>query len=396
MFSLQNISPAHFSSHQILTIVIEEYQDHHHNQLFQAAHTYLSTIVNASKENKTTTIVKDQEIHDVFRNVQVSWKLVFFKAGHFDFRIQYANSESELRSYQLSFHKKYKEIVLNFYLPYILERKEPRNKVQKLKLSTFDRQWKWEVDDTFDNSTTFKNLVMDAEMKKTVLDDLNMFMKAKEMYGRIGRAWNRSYLFYGPSGSGKSSLIAAMANHIKYDIYELDPSIWCQPYLNFHRLMDDIPNRSILVIKDIDCNVQPENHNQDQKETLQLLQVTDGLWSHCRNEYMIIFTARDKERVNPALMSYGRIDMHIKMSYCNIFTFKKLVSHYHGIQHHKLFQEIEELIENVEVTNEEVLGELMKSNDVRTALQGLVEFLQWKKVKLDDEAEISINKEAKE
>ena len=37
----------------------------------------------------------------------------------------------------------------------------------------------------------------------------------------------RGYLLHGPPGTGKSSMIAAMANHLKYDIYDLELTKVC-------------------------------------------------------------------------------------------------------------------------------------------------------------------------
>ncbi|KAK2990420.1 hypothetical protein RJ640_011168 [Escallonia rubra] len=36
-----------------------------------------------------------------------------------------------------------------------------------------------------------------------------------------GKAWGRGYLLYGPTGTGKSSLIGAIDNFLKLDIYDL-------------------------------------------------------------------------------------------------------------------------------------------------------------------------------
>lgn len=337
---------------------------------------------------------QDQEIHDVFQSVQVSWKLVFTKIGSFDSRIQYATEESEIRSYVLTFHKEHRETVLNSYLHYILEHKEER-KIQKFRLSGI-RHLNWQPDETFDRSMTFKTLVLDSELKRTVWDDLNTFLNAKKFYGRIGKAWKRSYFLHGPPGSGKSTLITAMANYLNYDIYELDLADGDFPsHFNYSFFADRVPNRSILVIKNVDSRTLLQTGNPDQNEEMQkLLHLTDGLWSCCRNERIIIFTASCEESVSPALRRHGRIDMSIHMPYCSISTFKQLAFHYLEIQHHELFQEIEGLVVDAEVTREEVLGELMKSSDVEDSFQGLVEFLHRKRLKMD-EAETS-RVEAKE
>ncbi|GMP37874.1 hypothetical protein CsSME_00009365 [Camellia sinensis var. sinensis] len=62
---------------------------------------------------------------------------------------------------------------------------------------------------------------MDAEMKRMVTEDLERFVRRRDFYQRVGKAWKRGYLLYGPLGTGKSGLIAAMAYYLKFDVYDL-------------------------------------------------------------------------------------------------------------------------------------------------------------------------------
>jgi len=111
------------------------------------------------------------------------------------------------------------------------------------------------------------------------------------------------------------------------------------------------------------------------------LEATDGLWLSCSNELILVYMANNKAMLDPALL--GRTDMHINMSYCTISTFKQLAFQYLAVQHHKFFEEIEGLIEDVEVAPEEVLRQLMKSSDIEASFQGLVKFLHDKKFNLE-------------
>ncbi|XVE91106.1 hypothetical protein DITRI_Ditri20bG0128500 [Diplodiscus trichospermus] len=78
-----------------------------------------------------------------------------------------------------------------------------------------------------------------------------------------------------------------------------------------------------------------------------------------------------RERLDPALLRPGRMDMHVHMSYCNASVFKQLALNYLGISDHGVFQKIERLLEEVNVTPAEVAGELMKKNSNEDdALQG--------------------------
>ncbi|KAH7851289.1 hypothetical protein Vadar_009469 [Vaccinium darrowii] len=112
-----------------------------------------------------------------------------------------------------------------------------------------------------------------------------------------------------------------------------------------------------------------------------LLNFIDGLWSSCGDERIIIFTTNHKDRLDPALLRPGRMDMHIHMSYCTIQGFRLLASNYLGINNHnELFSQIEGLMKTIEVTPAEVAEELMKSEDADFALSGLVNLLKRKRM----------------
>lgn len=92
-----------------------------------------------------------------------------------------------------------------------------------------------------------------------------------------------------------------------------------------------------------------------------------------------MFTTNYKDKLDPALLRPGRMDMHIHMSYCTPCGLKILASNYLNVKNHSLFSQIEELIMEVEVTPAEVAEELMKNEDVDTALTGIIGFLERKK-----------------
>ena len=109
-----------------------------------------------------------------------------------------------------------------------------------------------------------------------------------------------------------------------------------------------------------------------------LLNAIDGLMSCCGDERIIVFTTNYKDRIDPALLRAGRMDKHVCLSYCTVSTFKQLAANYLGISNHDLFSQIEKIIEEIKVSPAEVAGELMKSKDPITCLEGLIQFLESK------------------
>ncbi|KAF3490102.1 hypothetical protein F2Q69_00056610 [Brassica cretica] len=114
-----------------------------------------------------------------------------------------------------------------------------------------------------DHPSKFKTLAMDSDAKRNVMEDLDQFVQRREFYKRVGKAWKRGYLLYGPPGTGKSSLIAAMANHLNFDIYDLELSA-VNSNSELRRLMIATANRSILVVEDIDCSIELKDRTADE------------------------------------------------------------------------------------------------------------------------------------
>lgn len=378
------------------TIVVQENEGLASNELYDASSTYLRTRIStamrrlrASKneENNNITLSLDdgEELVDTFHGVDYRWQLMSQqenqgggnRGGDF-------SSSAEVRWFELAFHKKYKDMTLDSYLPHILEKaKEIKAADRRLKLymNEYDN---WSPID-LQHPATFETLAMEAGLKKTIIEDLARFVKRKEYYKKIGKAWKRGYLLFGPPGTGKSSLIAAMANYLRFDIYDLDLK---EVRMNsgLKRLLVGMTNKSLLVIEDIDCSIdlknrdeekENENNNNnsrsyDDEVTLSgLLNFIDGLWSTSGEERIIVFTTNYKERLDPALLRPGRMDMHVHMGYCGPNSFRVLVSNYHGIDEHPMFEEVEGLLKEVEVTPAEVAEQMMRSDDVDVALKGL-------------------------
>ncbi|KAK2993189.1 hypothetical protein RJ640_030813, partial [Escallonia rubra] len=378
-----------------MSVIIDEYNGITLNEIYEASEIYVRTIISPSVERLkvskaaqdkdfSVTIGKGEKIVDTFGEIQVTWEIICVETQKTNCDEGYFSSENvERKSVELTFNRKYKEKVLNCYLPHVMEKSRAiKHESKMVKLSSLGN---FHGDTDFNHPSTFDTLAMDPALKKEVLDDLNRFVKRRDFYKRVGKAWKRGYLLYGPPGTGKSSLIAAMANYLKFNIYDLELTN-LHSNSDLRRLLVSTANRSILVIEDIDCSVELQNrqaggHNQSETQlTLSgLLNFIDGLWSSCGDERIIVFTTNHRDKLDPALLRPGRMDMHIHMSYCIPAGFRTLASNYLGIKSHDMFSEIEKLVTEVEVTPAEIAEELMKSEEADAALGELVKFLRTKK-----------------
>lgn len=261
----------------------------------------------------------------------------------------------------------------------------------------------------FKHPSTFDTLAMDPSKKAEIKADLRDFADGQAFYQRTGRAWKRGYLLYGPPGTGKSSMIAAMANFLGYDIYDLELT---EVHTNseLRKLLMKTSSKSIIVIEDIDCSINLTNRkkssgsnggansggrgtfessppdmrtgsgDQDGGNSITLsglLNFTDGLWSCCGSERIFVFTTNHIEKLDPALLRSGRMDMHIFMSYCSFPSLKILLKNYLGLEENEIgkdvLESLEEVTDEAEMTPADISEVLIKNRrDNGKALRELV------------------------
>uniref|UniRef100_A0A0D9WZH7 AAA+ ATPase domain-containing protein n=1 Tax=Leersia perrieri TaxID=77586 RepID=A0A0D9WZH7_9ORYZ len=254
---------------------------------------------------------------DVFDGVEFTWRSVPLPDGEKK-KNAGAGSAGGDRDYflELSFDAEHTATALERYVPFVMESaKETKRRERGLKICMNEGKMWYIIN--HHHPATFDTLAMDSDLKSSIIADLDLFTRRKDHYRRIGKAWKRGYLLYGPPGTGKSTLVAAMANHLRYNIHDLDLS-HSGSNLTLQWLLLSIQNRSILVIEDIDCCCDAvTREGRHLQVTLSgLLNLIDGLWSASGDERIIVFTTNYKERLDAALLRPGRMDMHIYMGYC--------------------------------------------------------------------------------
>lgn len=258
-----------------LTMVIDEFEGLDSNEIYEAAEIYLgpkaTPTTNRLKISKNTkekhfniTMDKDQEITDTYNGEKFKWAWICRKtessANFYNPRDMNSTLKSEVRSFEVTFNKKNRDLAINSYLPYITsEAKIKKQDKRTLKIWTVDYEDMYNINDmwkpvTLDHPATFDTLAMDHDQKEMILNDLEKFVKRRDYYRKVGRAWKRGYLLYGPPGTGKSSMIAAMANYLNFDVYDLELSELTKNS-DLRKLLVATANKSILVVEDIDCSI---------------------------------------------------------------------------------------------------------------------------------------------
>jgi chaperone BCS1 len=99
-----------------------------------------------------------------------------------------------------------------------------------------------------------QTVILDEERKLDLLSDINEYLNpaTARWYANRGIPYRRGYLFYGPPGSGKSSLTFAIAGIFGLDIHVislLEPTLTEE---DLGMLFTTLPARCIVLLEDID------------------------------------------------------------------------------------------------------------------------------------------------
>lgn len=161
-----------------------------------------------------------------------------------------------------------------------------------------------------------------GNIKNELINDVNVFKASEEWYSKMGIPYHRGYLFEGPPGTGKTSLVVGLSSFYNAKVYVLKISEMNDG--NLRKAITNAAANSFIVMEDADCmasankrTVQNEDEDEGDKSksigdlfgvTLSgLLNVLDGLLAP--SGVMYFMTTNHIEKLDPALIRPGRIDI---------------------------------------------------------------------------------------
>ncbi|CAK9437345.1 uncharacterized protein LODBEIA_P17230 [Lodderomyces beijingensis] len=158
------------------------------------------------------------------------------------------------------------------------------------------------------------SVILDQGIAEDVVEDVRDFLTSGDWYHKRGIPYRRGYLLYGPPGSGKTSFIQALAGELDYNICILNLSENNLTDDRLNHLMNHIPNRSILLLEDVDAAFNKREQSAEQGYTSGvtfsgLLNALDGVAS--AEECITFMTTNHPERLDPALLRPGRVDYKV-------------------------------------------------------------------------------------
>lgn len=181
------------------------------------------------------------------------------------------------------------------------------------------------------------SVVLDRGITNRIISDCNDFIDNSLWYTQRGIPYRRGYLLYGPPGCGKSSFITALAGKLEYGICLLNLSERGLTDDRLNHLLNVAPEQTIILLEDIDAAFVSRESTLQQKSAYDglnritfsgLLNCLDGVAS---TEARIVFmTTNYIDRLDPALIRPGRIDVKEYIGYCSQYQLEEMFKQFFG------------------------------------------------------------------
>ncbi|GMM32136.1 bifunctional AAA family ATPase chaperone/translocase [Martiniozyma asiatica (nom. inval.)] len=208
------------------------------------------------------------------------------------------------------------------------EAREMAMKMQEGKTVLF-KSWgqDWRIFGKPRTKRVMDSVVLDEGIAESIEKDVKEFLGSGKWYHERGIPYRRGYLLYGPPGSGKTSFIQALAGELDYNIAIMNVG---EPNLTDDRLaylMNNIPERTILLLEDIDAAFNKRAQAKDQGYVSGvtfsgLLNALDGVAS--AEEVLTFMTTNHPEKLDPALLRPGRIDVKVLINNASDYQIRKM------------------------------------------------------------------------
>lgn len=179
---------------------------------------------------------------------------------------------------------------------------------------------------------TLDSVALPAAQKAQIVADLGKFLEDEEKYNHLALPWHRGYMFKGPPGTGKTSLVKALACHYNLDLWYISLAD-LKTETSLLSLLADVTPRSILLLEDIDSMKITNEDNTSEPGTISissLLNTLDGVATP--HGLITMMTTNNFDRLDKRLIRNGRMDVIEELDWPSSETIADLYNHFYGRQ----------------------------------------------------------------
>ena len=160
---------------------------------------------------------------------------------------------------------------------------------------------------------TLDHLYVPSGIISDIQERIKRFELQKDRYAKFGKPWKLNFMLCGTPGSGKTSLIKAIANAYNKSMYILQLNSETKAS-NILKCIKKIGSNSILLIEDIDSYFKGRKTEDTGLSFSTFINILDGV-SGKLNGLITFVTANYPETLDSAILRPGRIDYIAKFDY---------------------------------------------------------------------------------
>ncbi|KAJ2878936.1 Complex III assembly protein translocase and chaperone, partial [Coemansia asiatica] len=226
------------------------------------------------------------------------------------------------------------------------------------------------------------SVILDQGVSAGIVEDVKDFISNGKWYDERGIPYRRGYLLHGPPGSGKTSFIQALAGDLGYNICILNLSERGLTDDRLNHLLTVAPERSLVLLEDIDAAFNRNRQQSDNAAYQQsmvtfsgLLNALDGVASS--DERIIFMTTNHIERLDPALVRPGRVDVKVYLGNATKYQICKMFTRFYGAENEKLAETFAEKLQGHTVSTAQLQGHFVAhKKDAASAIDNVASLIE--------------------